>query len=186
MVGTKIFYGNADREDAGRNAKQFLRAVQEVKNQGRKNSQLSDVIGKALQKDHSWFTQTTSDVGVKPTPPPTGVPNAARSTSHASAIFAAGRQSSAMQGTLGVQGDNAGPGLDLEAVEAGLGIGTQPGDVTPLSTGEIDDQVEVWQRANRDAEVHALKTKMLMLGRFSAATLASTQPRSVQPASPDA
>ena len=49
-------------------------------------------------------------------------------------------------------------------------------DVRELSQGEINDQVEVWQRANRDAEVQALKTKMMMLSRFSAATLNSTKP----------
>jgi hypothetical protein len=62
-------------------------------------------------------------------------------------------------------------------VEAGLGIKSRQ-----LSKTEINDQVHVWERANRDAEVHALKAKMLMLGRFSAATLASTQPRAVDQA----
>lgn len=174
MVGTKIFYGNSDREDAGKNAKQFLRAVQEVRNQGKKNSQLSDVIGKALAKDHSWFSETTSSVGVAPTPPTTGMPNTARSqASHAGAILAAGRQSAGRMGTGGVMDATREDRLDLEATEAALGLDS--GGVKQLSHGEIDDQVEIWQRANRDAEVHALKTKMLMLGKFSAATLASTQ-----------
>ena len=150
--------------------------MQEVKNQGRKNSQLSDAIDKALAKDKAWFTQTSSELsgsGIYPTPPPTGVPNTARMSSHASTILAAGRQSSSARGTLGVQKYDAESGLDLNAVEAGLGLSKS----RELSSSEIDDQVQVWQQAQRDAEVHALTAKMLVLGRFSAANLASTQTR---------
>ena len=161
MVGTKIFYGNADREGAGRNAKQFLRAVQEVKNQGRKNAQLQDVIDKALQKDHSWFGETRSELGHpaaearSPSSSPTGSPTGGGSESRASAVLTAGKA--------------APPAAALTPAAVN-------DDVRELSQGEINDQVEVWQRANRDAEVQALKTKMMMLSRFSAATLNSTKP----------
>ena len=163
LVGTKIFYGNQNREAAGRNAKQFLQAVQEVKNQTRKNSELSVRVQQALAKDHSWFTKTSADIGaqgfvLEPTPPPTGAPSMARSSSHASAVFAAGRQASLS------------------------GLGIKSDEVTPLSKEAIDQQVGIWERANRDAEVHAMKAKMLMLGRFSAANLASTQRRALDQA----
>ena len=102
----------------------------------------------------------------------------ARSSSQA--VYNAARQASVAQGTSGVQSESHAPDLDLEAVEAGLGINAD--ETTPLSTAAINDQVDVWQRVNRDAEVQALKAKMLMLGRFSAATLASTQPRGVNQA----
>jgi len=192
-VGNAIFYSNSDREQAGRNAKEFLGAVQRVKQHVHQNARLRDVVATKVGTDVEWF-HSHLDNDIVPRPPSDPAPPHARKISRhaisqglADAIgvseFPSGRVSSARsnaelislhaeENTLHqstTAGSMPGVPIDLDTIESGLGM--DRGQILPLSENHIQGQIDEWRQINLDAEVHAMQTKMAMLSRFSANSL---------------
>ena len=163
-VGNAIFYSNSDREQAGRNAKEFLGAVQRVKQHGHQNARLRDVVATKVGTDVEWF-HSHLDNDIVPRPPSDPAPPHARKISRhaisqglADAIgvseFPSGRVSSARSNAELIslhaeenrphQSTTAGsmPGvpIDLDTIESGLGM--DRGQILPLSENHIQGQID--------------------------------------------
>ena len=163
-VGNAIFYSNSDREQAGRNAKEFLGAVQRVKQHGHQNARLRDVVATKVGTDVEWF-HSHLDNDIVPRPPSDPAPPHARKISpHATSQgladaigvseFPSGRVSSARSNAELIslhaeenrphQSTTAGsmPGvpIDLDTIESGLGM--DRGQILPLSENHIQGQID--------------------------------------------
>ena len=51
------------------------------------------------------------------------------------------------------------------------GLGMESGAIAPLSEEAVQRQIDEWRQINLDAEMHAMRTKMQMMARFSASSL---------------
>ena len=169
VLGNHILYGNKsdDAALAGRNAKQYWSAIQQIRRGKYENNKLQKTVQAKLDHDNGWFSDNINSMAM----------NTASNALQKQALTAAGPQQSSVQAKSNADfvtkhAQKRREPLDMDVLEKGLGV--VPGGIEPLSENDVEDHVRRFREFNMEAEVSAIRARLGALSKFNATHLASS------------